>query len=93
MLTQNKVTVSPEIQKQLLNEVYIEKIDDVLAEYAALFRQYPFTRHDKELSAYYKNLSMLIKNIRFGTASYRQADVDDYLRKAREAKIQAEVFT
>lgn len=92
MSANKKTYVSPEIQKELLNEIYIEKIDDVLAEYATLFRQHPLTRHNKELSGYYANLSLLIKNIRFGTVSYTQTEVDNYLRKAHAAKIRAEVF-
>lgn len=92
MLTQNRVIITPEIKKQFLDEVYIEKIDDVLAEYVSLFCKYPSTRYDEELKTYYANLSILIKNIRFGTKKYRRTDVDNYLQKAHEAKIQAEVF-
>lgn len=90
MVTNNKINVSPAIQRRLLTEVYIEKIDDVLAEYIKLFCKYPYMRQDQTLSAYYTNLRALLRDIRFGTASYSQTDVDDYLQKAYAEKVKAE---
>lgn len=92
MLTQNQTNISSEVQRQIRNEVYIEEIDDVLAEYAGLFTKYPSTKHDQVLLDYYEKLSLIIRKIRFGIAGYKQQDIDDYLRQARAAKNKAEAL-
>lgn len=92
MLTHVQMYVSPKVQRQIINEVYIEKIDDVLAEYVALFIQYPSKKHDKKLSKYYSNLCLLIKSIRFGTVKYNQHEIDDYLQDAYVEILKAKVL-
>lgn len=92
MLTHVQMHVSPKVQRQIINEVYIEKIDDVLAEYVALFIQYPSKKYDKKLSKYYSNLCLLIKSIRFGTIKYNQHEIDDYLQDAYVEILKAKVF-
>lgn len=90
MVTNNKINVSPAIQRRLLTEVYIEKIDDVLAEYMNLFCKYPYMRQDQALSAYYTNLRALLRDIRFGTTECSLTEIGAYLQKAHAEKVKVE---
>lgn len=85
------LNIDSQTRNQIEKEIYIEKIEDVLAGYIQLFLKYPELKKNKELQFYYKQLSLLVRQIRYSRA-FSKEDIDNTLTSAKGIKARAEVF-